>query len=71
MQKDHKAREELSKVIENLKNEAEKLRLKDEDINNKLRAELEHTQFERIELESQGGEKDVKIKTLMKTNLEL
>jgi hypothetical protein len=32
---------------------------------------LEQTQFEKIELEGQAADKDVKIKTLMKTNLDL
>ena len=36
-----------------------------------MQNELEQTQFEKIEYEGQAADKDVKIKTLMKTNLDL
>ena len=62
---------QLSESIQNIKQQTEEYRKSDEEYNAKLQKELEQTQFEKIEAEGQAADKDVKIKTLMKTNLDL
>ena len=71
VQDEYAQRKQLSQTIEVLKAQTEQHRLSDEEFNKQLQNELEQAQFEKLELEGQAADKDVKIKTLMSTNLEL
>lgn len=61
----------MSEAIDHLKRETQRLREKDHEFTQNLRKELEEVLIERNELHNTGIEKDVKIKQLMKTNLEM
>lgn len=61
----------LSEKIDDLKRELTALREKDQQFTESLRADLADLQHERNSLHNNCVEKDIKIKQLMKTNLEM
>ena len=68
---DEESRITLTNQLEKFKKESQSLRLQSEEMIAKLRKDLESSQVERVEVEALSGDKDVKIKSLMSTNLEL
>jgi hypothetical protein len=65
------SRVELSEQLQAIKQDQETLRTEDQQHTKNLKEELEHLQSERNEFQSNCVDKDVKIKSLMQTNLDL
>lgn len=71
LQDEQRGRKELTGDIQAMKADAGALRQEDQMFTTSLRDELEHMQAERNEFQANCVEKDVKIKSLMQTNLDL
>ena len=61
----------MSQEIEQIRDEAAKLRAKDDKHFEQMQIEMQKIQDEKEEISLMSQDKDVKIKNLMKTNLEL
>lgn len=71
VQKERIKRQELSEQIKMIETEASDLRLRDESDYKKREEEIQRLLEEKNETQQSSSDKDIKIKNLMKTNLDL